>query len=62
VRGDIASEILKFAFEDAEPLVLTGIGRQFVFYALNEVVTRIGAESEAAPSPNDGPVTDSFHR
>jgi hypothetical protein len=40
---------LKSAFEDVDPLVLTGIGRQFVHYALNEVVTRIGSDSESAP-------------
>jgi hypothetical protein len=48
-KGIPASATLKSAFEDVEPLVLTGIGTQFVFYALNEIVTRIGTESEVPP-------------
>jgi hypothetical protein len=42
---------LKSAFEDVDPLVLTGIGRQFVHYALNEVVTRIGEGGSPPEEP-----------
>jgi hypothetical protein len=52
-KGVAASATLKSAFEDVEPLVLTGIGRQFVHYALNEAVTRIGADGG---SPLEEPV------
>lgn len=33
---------LESAFEDSKPYVLTELGRQFVHYAMNEVVPRIG--------------------
>ena len=32
------------AFEDSKPYVLTELGKQFVHYTMNEVVTRIGEE------------------
>lgn len=45
-KGAPAPSTLKTAFDDVDPLVLTGLGRQFVHYALNEAVTRIEADSE----------------
>jgi len=50
-KGIPAPSTLKSAFENVEPLVLTGIGRQFVHYALNEVVTRIGNENTPGEPP-----------
>lgn len=52
-KGVAAAATLKSAFEDVDPLILTGIGRQFVHYALNEAVTRIGADGG---SPLEEPV------
>ncbi len=37
-----ASTVLKSAFDDVEPYVLTELGQQFVHYTMNELVTRIG--------------------
>ena len=37
-----ASPVLKSAFDDEEPYVLTELGKQFVHYAMDEVVTQIG--------------------
>lgn len=34
---------MESAFEDSKPYVLTELGKQFVHYTMNEVVTRIGA-------------------
>jgi hypothetical protein len=33
---------MESAFEDTKPYVLTDLGKQFVHYTMNEVVTRIG--------------------
>lgn len=35
---------MESAFEDTKPYVLTELGKQFVHYTMNEVVTRIGEE------------------
>lgn len=43
-RRGAASTTLESAFEDTKPYVLTELGKQFVHYTMNEVVTRI-AES-----------------
>jgi hypothetical protein len=32
---------MESAFEDTKPYVLTELGKQFVHYTMNEVVTRI---------------------
>jgi hypothetical protein len=37
-----AAQTLESAFEDTKPYVLTQLGKQFVHYTMNEVVTRIG--------------------
>lgn len=37
-----APTVLKSAFDDVEPYVLTELGQQFVHYTMNEVVPRIG--------------------
>ncbi|HYL73338.1 MAG TPA: hypothetical protein VEU96_03990 [Bryobacteraceae bacterium] len=42
-----ASTTMESAFEDTKPYVLTGLGDQFVHYTMNEVVTRIGAGTNA---------------
>lgn len=39
---------MKSAFEDTEPYVLTELGKQFVHYTMNEVVTRVEGQDEAA--------------
>lgn len=38
------STTLETAFDDTKPYVLTAIGREFVHYTMNEIVTRIGAD------------------
>jgi hypothetical protein len=40
-RGN-APTTMESAFEDSKPYVLTELGKQFVHYTMNEVVTRIG--------------------
>jgi len=37
-----APSTMESAFEETKPYVLTGLGKQFVHYTMNEVVTRIG--------------------
>jgi hypothetical protein len=45
-RSGHASTTVESAFEDSKPYVLTELGKQFVHYTMNEVVTRIsGPES-----------------
>lgn len=39
-----ASTVMKSAFDDEEGYVLTELGREFVHYTMNEVVTRLGDE------------------
>jgi hypothetical protein len=45
-RKGPAPTTLETAFEDSKPYALTELGRQFVHYAMNEVVPRIGGEAE----------------
>lgn len=40
-KGASAPTTLESAFEDTKPYVLTELGKQFVHYTMNEVVTRI---------------------
>jgi len=42
VRRPTAPATIESAFEDTKPYVLTELGKQFVHYTMNEVVTRIG--------------------
>jgi hypothetical protein len=44
--GRPASSTMESAFEDSKPYVLTELGKQFVHYTMNEVVTRVGAGGE----------------
>lgn len=44
-RRGAGSTTMESAFEDSKPYVLTELGKQFVHYTMNEVVTRIGEES-----------------
>lgn len=41
-RPRTASTTVESSFEDTKPYVLTELGKQFVHYAMNEVVTRLG--------------------
>lgn len=41
-RSGSVPTTLESAFEDTKPYVLTELGKQFVHYTMNEVVTRIG--------------------
>lgn len=41
-RGASSPSTMESAFEDTKPYVLTELGKQFVHYTMNEVVTRIG--------------------
>lgn len=40
-RSGITPTTLESAFEDTKAYVLTELGRQFVHYTMNEVVTRV---------------------
>jgi hypothetical protein len=44
-----SSRLAKSSFDDVEPYVLTELGKDFVHYALNEVVPKLeaGAASQA---------------
>ena len=44
-RASVSSSTTESAFEDSKPYVLTELGKQFVHYTMNEVVTRLGGES-----------------
>lgn len=44
---------MESAFEDTKPYVLTGLGQQFVHYAMTELVPRIGDGSESSPATAD---------
>lgn len=46
-RRGTAPTTLESAFEDTKPYVLTEMGKQFVHYTMNEVVSRIGEGSGA---------------
>lgn len=41
-RGASSPSTMESAFEDTKPYVLTELGKQFVHYTMNEVITRIG--------------------
>ena len=45
-RPGHAPTVMESAFEDTKPYVLTELGKQFVHYTMNEVVTRIENEPE----------------
>lgn len=46
VRRGAALATLESAFDDTKPYVLTALGKDFVHYTMNEIVTRIGSGSE----------------
>jgi hypothetical protein len=48
VRGH-SSRTMKSAFDDKEEYVLTDLGKNFVHYALNEVVPKLDASTDASP-------------
>ena len=37
---------MESAFEQTKPYVLTELGKQFVHYTMNEVVTRVGGNGD----------------
>jgi hypothetical protein len=41
---------MESAFEETKPYVLTELGKQFVHYTMNEVVTRIGGPGPGSPA------------
>ena len=43
------SRVLESAFEDTKPYELTELGSQFVHYAMNELVPRLGETANAEP-------------
>ncbi len=47
-RRGHAPTTMESAFEDTKPYVLTDLGKRFVHYTMNEVVTRIGGPDEKA--------------
>lgn len=51
------SRVLESAFEDTKPYELTELGSQFVHYAMNELVPRLGetADAEPPPAPDGAP-------
>ena len=46
-RRGTAPTTMESAFEDSKPYILTELGKQFVHYTMNEVVTRIGEGKDA---------------
>jgi len=46
-RPGTASSTMESAFEDSKPYVLTELGKQFVHYTMNEVVTRIESHRQS---------------
>ena len=48
--GRPAATTMESAFEGSKPYLLTELGRQFVHYTMNEVVTRVGAGTTGADS------------
>ncbi|HUW99172.1 MAG TPA: hypothetical protein VMV40_10120 [Acidiferrobacter sp.] len=48
MRRGHAPTTMESAFDDTKPYVLTGMGKQFVHYTMNEVVTRIGGSDGPA--------------
>ena len=46
-----SSRTMKSAFDDKEEYVLTDLGKNFVHYALNEVVPKLDAPAPAKPPP-----------
>lgn len=52
-RRVTASSTIKSAFDDTERYVLTGLGRQFVHYTMNELVDRLSS-SEAVDESRNG--------
>jgi hypothetical protein len=50
-RKGAAATTLESAFEDTKPHVLTELGKQFVHYTMNEVVTRITEPDSDEPDP-----------
>jgi len=49
VPKGMASATMKSAFDDKEAYVLTEMGKQFVHYTMNDVVTRVGAGQQDEP-------------
>ncbi len=45
VRRGMGAATLESAFDDTKPYVLTAMGKEFVHYTMNEIVTRIGSEN-----------------
>jgi hypothetical protein len=48
-RRGLAPTTMESAFEDTKPYVLTELGKQFVHYTMNEVVTRIDGPARKGP-------------
>jgi len=46
VRRGAGPQTLKSAFDDSEHYVLTELGKQFVHYTMNEVISRIGDKTD----------------
>jgi hypothetical protein len=53
-RPGAAPMTMESAFEDTKPYVLTELGKQFVHYTMNEVVTRLDAPGQPGV-PSDAP-------
>lgn len=49
-RPGSAPSTLESAFEDTKPYVLTELGKQFVHYTMNEVVTRLSSSDTESPA------------
>jgi len=49
-RRGPAPTTMESAFEDTKPYALTDLGKQFVHYTMDEVVTRLGNQGEAQAS------------
>ncbi len=53
------SRVLESAFEDTKPYELTELGRQFVHYAMSELVPRLGENTDPEPPPRPDGATSS---
>jgi hypothetical protein len=53
-RSGRAPSTMESAFEDTKPYVLTELGRQFVHYTMNEVVTRLEAQQTGGDHARGG--------
>jgi hypothetical protein len=50
-RGGRGDRTMKSAFDNEEPYTLTGLGKEFVHYTMQEIVPKIGGSSAGGTNP-----------